>query len=44
MSTSLDEPKHKLVKKPGWAELIACCSLVVMLLGIVTYVVMPLTN
>lgn len=43
--TSLDEPKHKHVKKPGWSELLALCAgITVAIIAIVTYVVMPITT
>jgi hypothetical protein len=45
VSTSLDEPKHRQVKEPGWRELFAMLALVLaLLIFVVTVMVMPVVG
>lgn len=41
----MDEPRHKLVKKPGWGELLSLCAVVTTAIIItVTYIVIPIVT
>jgi hypothetical protein len=43
VSTSLDEPKYRLTKDPGWRELFVMLSLVLaLLIFVIATMVMPL--
>jgi hypothetical protein len=45
VSTSLDEPKHRLTKDPGWQELFVMLALVLaLLIFVIVTMAMPLVS